>query len=91
MQSIKTQRTEQNLKIYWLPISRNIRESFNLVPYDRLLRKIAASGVDKRVVIWIREFLLGRSQSQIREAIMRENLEWRQAYLKGLFWAHICS
>jgi hypothetical protein len=34
----------------------------DLVPHDRLLRKIAALGVDSRVVVWIREFLLGRSQ-----------------------------
>jgi hypothetical protein len=35
---------------------------FDLVPHDRLLTKITASGVDSRVVIWIREFLLGRTQ-----------------------------
>ena len=29
---------------------------------DRLLKKIAASGVDSRVVLWIREFLIDRSQ-----------------------------
>ena len=34
----------------------------DLVPHDRLLKKIAASGVDSRVVIWIREFLIGHSQ-----------------------------
>jgi hypothetical protein len=33
-----------------------------IVPYDRLLRKIAAKGVDSRVVVWVREFLLRRSQ-----------------------------
>ena len=37
-------------------------KAFDLVPHDRLLKKIAASGVDSRVVIWIREFLIGRSQ-----------------------------
>jgi hypothetical protein len=35
---------------------------FNLVPIDRLLMKIASSGVDARVVVWEREFLLVRSQ-----------------------------
>ena len=34
----------------------------DLVPYDRLLKKTAASGVDLRVVVWIREFMIGRSQ-----------------------------
>jgi hypothetical protein len=37
-------------------------KAFDLVPHDRLLTKIAASGVDSRVVIWIRECLLGRMQ-----------------------------
>jgi hypothetical protein len=31
----------------------------NLVPHDQLLRKIVVSGVNSRVVVWIREFLLG--------------------------------
>ena len=43
-------------------IIRDFSEAFDLVPHDRLLKKIAASGMDSRVVIWIREFLIGRSQ-----------------------------
>ena len=37
-------------------------KAFGLVPHDRLLEKIAASGVDSRVVVWSREFLIDRSQ-----------------------------
>jgi hypothetical protein len=37
-------------------------KAFDLVPHDRLLTKISASGVDSRVVIWIRDFLSGRTQ-----------------------------
>jgi hypothetical protein len=37
-------------------------KAFDLAPHDRMLTKIAASGVDSWVVIWIREFLLGRTQ-----------------------------
>jgi hypothetical protein len=37
--------------------------AFDLVPRGRLLTKIANSGVDARVVVWIREFLLGCTQS----------------------------
>jgi len=37
-------------------------KAFDLVSHGRLLNKIANSGVDSKVVIWIREFLLGRTQ-----------------------------
>ena len=37
-------------------------KAFGLVPHGRLLVKIAESGVDITVVVWIREFLLGRTQ-----------------------------
>jgi hypothetical protein len=37
-------------------------KSFDLVPHDRLLTKIATSGVDSGVVAWISEFFLGRTQ-----------------------------
>jgi hypothetical protein len=37
-------------------------KAFDLVPHDRLLTKIAASGFDLSVVEWIREFLFGRTQ-----------------------------
>jgi hypothetical protein len=33
-----------------------------IIPHDRLLTKIAASGVDSMVVVWIRDFLLGPTQ-----------------------------
>jgi len=37
-------------------------KAFDLVPQDRLLTKIAATGLDLMVVVWVKEFLLGRSQ-----------------------------
>jgi len=37
-------------------------KAFNLVPHDRLLMKITATGVYLRVVVWVKEFLLGHSQ-----------------------------
>ena len=37
-------------------------KAFDLVPHGSLLVKIADSGVDNRVVVWIREFLIGRTQ-----------------------------
>ena len=38
----------------------DISKAFDLVPHDRLLTKLAASGVDSMVVVWLREFLVGR-------------------------------
>jgi len=38
-------------------------KAFDLVPHGRLLTEIANSGVDSRVVVWIREFILGRTQT----------------------------
>ena len=37
-------------------------KAFDRVPHDRLLKKMSDSGVDPRVIVWIREFLIGRSQ-----------------------------
>ena len=44
----------------WIIIA--LSKAFGLVPHDRLITKITETGVDWRVVGWIREFLLGRSQ-----------------------------
>ena len=35
---------------------------FSSVPHDRLCTEIATTGVDLRVFVWVKEFLLGRSQ-----------------------------
>ena len=37
-------------------------KAFDLVPHDRLLKKIAATEMDWMVVMWIKEFFLGSSQ-----------------------------
>jgi hypothetical protein len=39
-------------------------KAFDLIPHDRLIRKISKTGVDVRVIKWIREFLAGRSQRE---------------------------
>ena len=49
----------------------NFSKAFDLVQYDRQLMKIVNSGVVSRVVTWVREFLLGRTQSQSRRVIIR--------------------
>jgi hypothetical protein len=37
-------------------------KAFDLVHFNRLLTKLAASGVDLGVVVWLREFLVSRIQ-----------------------------
>jgi hypothetical protein len=37
-------------------------KAFNLVPHDQLLTKLVASGVDLRVVLWVRYFHVGHTQ-----------------------------
>ena len=70
-------------------------KTFDLVPRDRLLTKIAATGVDLRVVAWVKEFLLGRSKrvrvdGQLSEEV-RVNSGVTQGSLLGplLFLAYV--
>ena len=37
-------------------------KTFDLFPHDRLLTKVAATGVELKVVVWVKEFVLGCSQ-----------------------------
>jgi len=37
-------------------------KDFDLVPHDRLITKVSSLGVDARVVVWVREFLVGRKK-----------------------------
>jgi hypothetical protein len=37
-------------------------KAFGLVPHARPLTKLTASVVDSRVVVWVKEFLVGRTQ-----------------------------
>jgi hypothetical protein len=49
-------------------------KAFDLVPHGRLLTKIANSGVDSRVVVWVKEFLSGRTQRVRVEAQLSEEV-----------------
>ena len=46
-------------------------EAFGLVPHDWLLIKLAASGVDSRVVVWVREFLVSYTKGHSRRATIQ--------------------
>ena len=48
-------------------------KAFDLLPSDRLLAKLTASGVDSRVVVWVRKFLVGRTQRvRVGEKLSKE-------------------
>jgi len=38
----------------------DLSKYFDLVPHDRLSMKLSSPSVDARVVVWVREFLVGR-------------------------------
>jgi retron-type reverse transcriptase len=40
----------------------DISKAFDLVPHDWLLKKLVDSGVDSKVVVWVRQFFVGRTQ-----------------------------
>jgi hypothetical protein len=46
-------------------------KAFDLVPHDRLLMKLVASGVDSRMLVWVREFLVGRTEGQSRRSTFK--------------------
>ena len=55
-------------------------KNFDLVPHGRLLEKIANSGMDSRVVVWIREFLVVRTQRVRVEGQLSHEVEFSQVY-----------
>ena len=55
-----TDSMDKGVRTYMIII--DFSKAFDLVPNSRLLTKIKATGVDLRVVVWVKEFLLGRSQ-----------------------------
>ena len=58
---------------------------FDLVPHNWLLMKLAASDVDSKVVVWVGEFIVGRTQRVTVEGQLS-----KEVCRKGAFWAHYC-
>ena len=55
----------------------------DVVSHGRLLSKFANSGVDSRVVVWIREFLLGRTQRVRVEGQLSEEIGVKSGVPQG--------
>jgi len=66
-------------------------KAFDLAPHDRLLRKLAASGVDSSVVVWVREFLVGRTQRIRVGGKLSKEVKVTSVRRKRAFWGHYCS
>ena len=48
-------------------------KTLDLVPHDGLLMKLAALSVDLRIVVWVRELLVGRTQRvTVGEQLLKE-------------------
>ena len=60
----------------------DISKAFDLVPHDRLLKKPADSGVDSRVVVWVREFFLGCTQ-RVRVGQLPKQVKVTSGVLQG--------
>ena len=61
-QSARTQRTLWTRGVSRDTIIIDFSKAFDLVPHDRLVKKLEASGVDSRIVVWVKEFLVVRTQ-----------------------------
>jgi len=66
-------------------------KAFDLVPHGRLLMKIVNSGVDSRVVVWIREFLLGRTQRVRVGGQLSEEVRVMSGVPQGSVLGLLCS
>ena len=58
-------------------------QAFDSVPHGRLLNKIPNSGVDSKVVVWLREFLSGRMQSVRVEGQLSKEVKVTSGVLQG--------
>ena len=70
-------------RIDWTDVMVNFSKASPLVPLDTLLMSIAATGVDLRVVVWVKEFLLGRSESVRADGQLSEEVGVPQGSVLG--------
>jgi hypothetical protein len=64
-------------------IIKDFSKAFDLVPHNRLLMKLAASDVDSRIVIWVREFLVGHTQRVRVEGQLSKGVRVTSGVLQG--------
>ena len=65
-------------------------KAFDLVPHDQLLMKLVASVLDSKVVVWVMEFLVSRTQRVRVGGQLSKEVKVTSGYRKGACWAHYC-
>ena len=58
-------------------------KTFDLVPHDGLLMKLAALGVELRIVVWVRELLVDRTQSVTIEGQLLKEVKVTSVVTQG--------
>jgi len=64
-------------------------KAFDLVPHDKLHTKIVAAGVNLRVVLWVKGFLLGHLQRVRVDWQLSEEVRVTSGVLQGSVLGHL--
>jgi len=64
-------------------------KAFDLFPHDRLVTKLTTTGVDLKVVVWVKEFLLGRSQRVRADGQLSEEVRVFSRVPQGSLLGHL--
>ena len=65
-------------------------KDFDLAPHDRLIMKLSAPGVDARVVVWVRKFLVGRKNRVRVGGQLSKEVKLTSGVSQGSFLARYC-
>ena len=67
------------------------RKAFNSVPHLPLIEKLEAFNLDPVIIVWINNYLFGRSQNVVVEGETSGRCLYYQEFHKVWFWALFCS
>ena len=75
---------DEGVSIYEIIIG--FSKAFDLVPHDQLLMKLAASGVESRVVVWVRGFLVFHTQRVRVQGQLSKEVKVTSGVPQGSIW-----